>query len=283
MGGALPETSGRKNAGGTFYLMADKFEGPYRVPEEPLLLGWGRDRLDNYVGRVVTFRGELLLYHHTCGGPLKDDPSIAWQPGVGGPVAWGSPKSVQQRAGGTLWLKYWPGMDQLERRVLFDGPPPSAEGEGRFSWLPERPEDLSIRIRFRLDGKTSRVGAAWRWDEKRGGAAWLQSGEEGVKVLIGEVHAGGEAIPELKPDDEIRLGSVGAGDHELRVLVRGHRAEVYLDERWLFATPTPGSRQSGQTGVFASGGAAVQNARVAELSPLRPAAPFQRETGGETN
>jgi beta-fructofuranosidase len=75
-GGALKETSGRKNAGGTFYLMADKSEGPYRVPEEPLLLGWGHDRLDNYVGRIVRYGGELLLYHHTCGGPVKDDPSF---------------------------------------------------------------------------------------------------------------------------------------------------------------------------------------------------------------
>lgn len=270
-GGALPETSGRKNAGGTFYLMADKFEGPYQVPDEPLLLGWGRDQLDNYVGRVIEYGGELLLYHHTCGGPVKDDPSVAWQPGVGGPVTLGAPKIVQQRADGTLWLKYWPGIDKLERKVLFDGPPPRPEGEGGMAWLPERAEDLSIRIRFKLDGETSRVGTVWRWDGKNGGAAWLQSGEEGFKVVIGEVQATGEAMPTLQQDDAILCGPLGDGEHELRVLVRGHRAEVYLDGRLLFATPTPGSRESGQTGVFASGGAAVQNARVAELSPLRPA------------
>jgi sialate O-acetylesterase len=78
-GGALPDTSGRKRAGGTFYLMADSFDGPYRVPEEPLLLGWGRDQLDNYVGRVVMHQGELLLYHHTCGGPGEG--KVSWLPG----------------------------------------------------------------------------------------------------------------------------------------------------------------------------------------------------------
>lgn len=270
-GGALPDTSGRKRAGGTFYLMADSFEGPYRVPEEPLLLGWGRDQLDNYVGRVVMHQGELLLYHHTCGGPVKDDPGVAWQPGAGGPVTLGAPKSVQQRADGTLWLKYCERLATLEQAVRFDGPPPGGQGEGKVSWLPGRVADASVRIRFQVDGNPCQVGILWRWDGTQGGASWLQTGADGGTVVIGTAHAADGAMPTLKADDEIRCGPVAAGDHELRVLTRSHRAEVYLDERWLFATPISADGSPGEIGVFASGSAAVRQARLAELSPLRPA------------
>ena len=279
-GGSLPETSGRKKAGGTFYLMADKFEGPYRIPEEPLLLGWGGGHLDNYVGRVVRYRGELLLYHHTCGGPVKNDhpedpkglrglsASTPWQPGVGGPVTWGAPKSVQQRADGSLWLKYWPGMDQLERRLLFDGAPPQAVGEEAVRWLPVQAADLSIVLRFSVEKDASPVGLIWRWNGMRGGAVSVQPSDN--KVAIGELSAEGAAAPEMKSHDEIISASAGAGEHLLRVLVRGHRAEVYLDERWLFATPTLGNGgASGKVGFLTSSRAELRNVRVAELEPLQ--------------
>ncbi|MEI6234797.1 MAG: hypothetical protein WCT04_17220 [Planctomycetota bacterium] len=52
-------TSGREDAAGTWYLMADKKEGPFHVPSNPLLMGTGMGRIDHYQGaeKPRFFRG----------------------------------------------------------------------------------------------------------------------------------------------------------------------------------------------------------------------------------
>jgi hypothetical protein len=265
-GGSMPETSGRKQAGGTFYVMAEKREGPYRIPGEPLLLGWGRNRLDNYVGRTILHQGTLMLYHHTCGGPISDGPTVAWQPGKGGPVTWGAPKTVQQRQDGSLWLKYWPGMDKLERRVLFDGPPPQGAGNDPLLWLPITATDLSVALRFTVEDPSPPLGLVWRWNGQRGGTVMFHPLEN--KIEIGELRDSGNGPVKVEAYDEYLRVPPGAGERQIRVLVRGHRTEVYLDEQWVFSTPTPENGASGKVGLSASGKARVRNIRVAELKPF---------------
>jgi len=97
------DTSGRKDASGTWYLISTRREGPYQVPSRPLLLGSGRGRHDHYVGRTLTYKGKRLLYHHTWGD---------------GPVNWGTLKEVHQNQDGSLCLKYWSDLDLLATETL---------------------------------------------------------------------------------------------------------------------------------------------------------------------
>jgi len=271
-GGSMPATSGRKHAGGTFYLMADKMEGPYQAPSEPLLLGWGRNRLDNYVGRTIVRGGERLLYHHTVGGPVTNDSLCAWQPGKGGPVTWGSPKRVQQRTDGTLWLEYWPGLDRLERSVLMDGKPQATSmtnDKDSVLWLPVTAKDSMITCLFTPGKETQSVGIAWRWNGTRSGAVLLYPGEN--KLVIGEVRIATDGARQVEVMDEYDRVKPSAGERQLRVLVRGLRAEVYLDDQWIFATPTVEGSATGRIGLLVCGdGTSITNVRVAELEPLVP-------------
>jgi len=86
-------------AAGTWYLVADRKEGPYKVPENPLLLGSGMGRFDHYVGRTITCKGARLLYHQNWGEQRVD---------------WSTPKLVRQDASDGLVLKYWPALDCLK-------------------------------------------------------------------------------------------------------------------------------------------------------------------------
>ena len=93
---------------GTYYVVADRIEGPYRPPQgDPLLLG-NRDRerlFGTYVGRPLRVGSEVLFYHH-------------WTARY--PEAWyGPPKALVERRPGELGLDYWPGCEGLKGDVLF--------------------------------------------------------------------------------------------------------------------------------------------------------------------
>ncbi len=89
---------------GTFYRVADAFEGPYRVPEAPLLIGMRGAHMGPWAARVREHEGRQLLYHHTS----------AARP------AFAPPKEVVEIAPGELGLKYLPLMDRLAERTLAD-------------------------------------------------------------------------------------------------------------------------------------------------------------------
>ena len=87
----------RQRATGTFYLMSDRKAGPYRVPDDHLLIGSGEGRMDCYVGKIIETAAGPLLYHHICGFR----------------TAFAAPKVVRQNPDGTLFLERWPGLDEL--------------------------------------------------------------------------------------------------------------------------------------------------------------------------
>ena len=265
------DTPSRQAAAGTWYVIGEGRDGPYRVPEDPLLLGAGHGRLDNYVGRTIPFEGGRLLYHHTAQGP----------------VTWGVPKVVRQHDDGTLWLQYWPGVGKVETRVLLDGLvelPAERAGHGDWSldngaiagratqgeqtvlWLPiEAPDAMLTCV---VDAAAAeRVGVVWRWDGSRG-AALILDAAAGVMALE-NVDLEGERL-EGEVVDDARGLALGEGAHHLRVMVRAHRAEVFLDDRWMFATSMPAT--AGRVGLLLeSGEVRFGEMRIAELEPLENA------------
>ena len=99
-------TSGREDASGTWYIKANKKEGPYEVTENPLLLGTGMGRKDHYVGRTIIFKGQRLLYHQNWGDSKY--------------VSWSTPKLLLKDKNNELYLKYWPALDTLKTKLLFE-------------------------------------------------------------------------------------------------------------------------------------------------------------------
>lgn len=273
------DTSGRTNATGTWYVIGETHDGPYREGKAPLLLGCGHGRFDNYVGRTIPFEGGRLLYHHTAGG---------------GPVTWGAPKIVRQHDDGSLWLQYWPGLVKLEKRVVLESPKDvdglERLGNGAWTsagrsvtgevakahqavlWLPVSPSDAMITCTVdprKADG----VGLVWRWDGKKG--AGLRMAAKGDTLAIVDVTGGDKRLLLTTVDDFSGSESKPDARH-LRVMIRAHRVEVYVDDRWIFGTSMADSPKTGRLGLLIeSGSASFANLRVAELEPLMMAKPTQ--------
>jgi hypothetical protein len=267
-GGTRKDTGGRTAATGTFYAMADSRDGPYRAPGNCLLLASGRGRFDNYVARTIPYGNTRLLYHHTAGGP----------------VTWGVPKLVRQNDDGTLWLEYWPGAQALETRVLLDEPKgipvDDAVGPGQWRvrnssvtaqaggtsilWLPGTVADAMITCAIAA-GECERAGLVWRCNGGKGNAVGISARERRIAIL--EVAAEGAISTKLL--DDIAGVRMPAGPQHLRVLVRAHRVEVYLNDAWLFGVSLPEAPPSGRIGLLVEGGTAeFASLRVAELEPL---------------
>ena len=264
---------GRKNASGTYYVLADHRDGPYRVPDAPLLLGSGNGRFDNYVGRTIPFEGSRMLYHHT----------------VGGPVTWGCPKRIRQNGDGTLWLEYWPGLEGLETCVLHDSSEvlSTADTMGRGAWraqdgciaadssgdqqcvlwLPVCPADAMITCRLTV-GASAHAGLIWRWDGERG-AGLMIDGEVHSAAVVNITRGEGTVDSEVV-DAYHGLRHAGDSQH-VRVLLRAHRAEVYINDRWIFGTSLTDMPPAGRVGLLVgSGPATFTGLRIAEIEPLKP-------------
>jgi hypothetical protein len=266
------DTSGRVNASGTWYIMAEHRDGPYRVPEKPLLLGSGNGRFDNYVGRTIPFDDTRLLYHHTAGGP----------------VTWAVPKLVRQNPDGTLRLQYWPGVNKLETRVLFEKPA-SLEGcepapgngwsvqdgaivghsDGGYwavLWLPF--ETANAMITCTIDAAKC-AGISWRHKDRPAPALTLDK-EKDTARLSDFAFAGYGTSGSLI--DECRGVGLGSGSWQVRILVRAHRAEIYVNDRWIFGASFTDMASRGRIGLLVgeNASAAFRDLRIAEIEPLVP-------------
>lgn len=268
--GSRKDTSGRINASGCYYVMSDKRDGLYHLPEQPLLVGSGRGRFDNYVARTIPFERGRLLYHHT----------------VGGAVTWGTVKRVRQNADGTLWLQYWSGLDKLITKALLaslkDVTPEQQTGQGKWSvrksvaigessgkpsvlWLPITASDFMLTCKIEMNAKSA--GVVWRWDGKAGCAVTLN--REGNVVAVARAAAEQDGIVTNVLDDISGAGNFTNRPQQLRVLVRAHRAEIYLNDRWLFGISLTESPPTGKIGLMTDGGATTfRRLRVDEIEPL---------------
>jgi hypothetical protein len=274
-------TPNRKLVTGVFYVIGDRREGPYRPPENPVLLGYSvtQDRFYHYVGRTMPYEDSRLLYHHTCGYQCA--------------AKFATPKLVRKNADGTLWLKYWSGLDPLQKEVIVDaddtGKIATGEGQGRGTWkldaqsihgesstdgpcilrLPIA-DAADVMLTCTLDRETSKAaGVVWRWAGGKGGCIRLhRSGA----VLSVDRMARKESALHFDSLDEYHGLDLSAPPIRLRLLVRADRVEVYVNDRWISNCPTYDIPAAGGIGLWVdSGSARFQNVRVAKLEPLERA------------
>jgi hypothetical protein len=268
--GSRKDVGGRVNASGTYYVVGDARDGPYRIPDDPLLLGSGQGRVDNYVARTIPDGPGRLVYHHTCGGP----------------VTLGTVKQLRQRPDGSLWLAYHPATDRLERRTLLDELSGVAveqpSGHGRWTAagetmagravagpsllpLPARAANLMITCQIE-PVQTGQAGLAWRSTGEAAYAAIADASTDSVRVV--SLRVDGAEIAETCLDEIVGLG-LPQGPQQLRVLARAHRSEVYLGDRWLFNVHTPEAREADGLGlIVCSGDARFGQLRISQIEPL---------------
>lgn len=291
------DTPSRRNASGTFYVMSRHRDGPYRLPPDPLILGSGNGRLDNYVGRVLPNGDGHLLYHHT----------------VGGTVVWGTVKQIKQNEDGTLRLEYWPGLDGLETEVLFNSqaatevsgiklngnwhweqgallgqtnaqagnlhgktqPPKQAESRNssRPPSLCQLPVEVSDMIfTCRLESTpNAQAGLFCRFDGRQGIAITIDRSEETVQVA--EFRHEKDRLTQKVLDTRYKA-PLAKGPDELRILTRDHRIEVYLNNQWMFGITMANTfHGSGAGAIVVNGQAHFTNLRIAQIEPLIPTDP----------
>jgi hypothetical protein len=252
----VQNTSGRKNARGTYYIMSNKRDGPYHLPPAPLLLGSGMGRFDVYVGRTILYENKRLLYHQT----------------VGGKVSWGIPKIIRQNKDGTLWLEYWHGFDKLEKSILPEDFSKvisnnitgkgiwRKQGNSVFGetpanqkcvlWLPVLANDAMITCEIKMD-MAEKTGLVWKWNNQSGEGLLIDKN----KISLCKLSSRGNTLSsELA--DEFQGFYAKPGYQHMRIILRGQRVEVYVNDHWVFGTLMNPGRE-GRIGLYLESGKSI--------------------------
>ena len=278
-GGASPcrrDTPSRIRPFGTWYQRADRFEGPYTMPADPLLLGSGQGRWDCYVGRTINLDGRRLLYHHM--GPAAP--------------AWAAPKWVEPGPDRTLALKYWPGLAKLRSDVLvrdfsrarLDDPLLQAAGrwnraadhtrlEGQSNSVPSAVA-LADPVRdFELlctidatRAESASVLFDLAGDPLTGMALSLR--RDSGSAEIGPVQMTLAPAISLGMLDCCKTPLVLSQSLKLRLLIRAEYMECYLNDQWIFSTILGNRPVPGRIGFAVCGGSALFAGL--EIHSLRP-------------
>jgi hypothetical protein len=257
-------TSGRADAMGTWYLRAEVGKEVWELPPAPLLLGSGRGRFDNYVGRTVMFREQLLLYHQTWGE---------------GKVSWATPKLVSQDADGNLVLRYWSNLDALISAA--------AMANGHFS-VAAAPDETALELidttieDFMLTCSADvslADGATLLW-HVRSGSTVVTSGlhidSRQNTISLVEVRYLEESVRRFNSNtysrylrDDYVFDTLDSRNLRIRIISRAHQVEVYIDDVWLFSMDMSDLPSSGQFGILCdSGQLHLSDVMISELEPL---------------
>ena len=244
-GGLHTRTATRSNPAGTFYQIYDKAKKRFVFPDDCLLIGSANNRQCAWAARTVVGKGgkRLLYYHVTAEFP-----------------SFGIPKEIAAKKDGTLFLKYFAGMDGLYGMRIPLQPCPIANDGGHWvvagnnfrgkagiygSALP-----VAEAENFIFDGTVSVNGgdkagiACWHTDSEEAGAAvvWLDFANrritaawehyreyEGFGDFQSDVVNGGM----IRERDEKQYGLAYGVPYRLKIIARDSTLDVYIDGEWV--------------------------------------------------
>ena len=275
--GILCDTPSRHGAQGTFYAVGDSYEGPYTIPEDNLLIGSGDlSWCQSYVGRITTFKGEQLLYHHQ-GFPK---PSL------------GFPKRLVQQPDGLLKAGYWDDVEELHGRTIDldlgnfketcdiqigqwnttgqDGLAGASDcGTSLIQLNQELPADIHLRCSVTAES-ASRWGITVR-DTDQGmqditGAALVGDLKHGQWIFGKPVHNWTSFV---RPIERIHEAPQKNQAYRVDLFVRDIYLEVYIDGIWLFTRIIADYRREGKVGfMIDTGQVKFESIHVWELEPF---------------
>ena len=272
-GGLRLSTDGRESADGTFYMMADNWDGPFHLPDDYLLVGAEKGVRGPYCGHTIVSPDHgRILYHHITG----DRPALS------------VPKKVRTRSDGTLWLEYMPLLELLESETICDSAQqlPSFEPRDWGEW--ER-SDGRVTAKAKSVGSSCRV-VRWttdvhlccdiRLNSAAGAGVVLRSiDDHGVWVFLNrdrqqlEVGAASYRLnmgwSRTSGGDACRCELDCDREYRLRCFARDEHFEVYLDDRWVFTLDLASEARTGDIELFVERGDAVfSNLRIAALHEM---------------
>lgn len=275
-------TPTKEDIRGTLYMVSDSFNGPYILPENPLLIGSGHKNLGAYVARSIGYPGGRLLYHHV------GDSSITR------PV-WGSPKMIRAKEDGSLWLEYLSVLEKLETKVLAnsmtDIPSSIVNDMGRWKKngsrltgtnetsgssykITDNIRDLHFQCRISAESACC-AGIILRVSEQ----------DQGVAIILDfemrKLQIGSAEIPAIYNSalglfgwncnihDSYNFPLNKGVNYHLRCFARAEFFEVYLDNAWIFTACLPDSPLSGNIEFYIERGEAeFSDLRLAEIEKL---------------
>lgn len=228
-------TSGREDASGTWYLVADRKEGPYSVPNNPLLMGTGMGRIDHYVGRTILRNGKRVMYCQN------------WGPYSG--VNWSTPKLVHASDSHDLSLKYWPELDVLKKEKLYSAASlrikTDADKQNQIHDI-DKLTASDFMLTCDLDAaKAASCTITWRSALPLSPPNSEKTPTYGLKVepkdgcfslvqVVPSLHFGGNTYQSYINDRYKNKFLCSSGKLQIRIMVRHNRSEVYANDIWLF-------------------------------------------------
>jgi len=263
-------TSGREDAAGTWYLMADKKEGPYRVPTNPLLMGTGMGRIDHYVGRTITNKGKRLMYCQN------------WGDFVG--CNWSTPKLIKTEPNHELYLSYWPELDVLKKARIFAAPSLAVKSDADKRYKIHdlegvKASDFMLTCDLAITSAKS-CTITWRSQlplappqcEKTltyGLRIEPKEGQFSLVQVYPKLLFGGNTYNTMLNDRYTNKDLCGGGKMKLRLLVRNNRSEVYINDRWIFNVGFRDLLAEGGFSILAeSGEVNLSNLEIHDLEAL---------------
>jgi hypothetical protein len=276
------DTKSRRQCTGTFYAIADSYEGPYHVPQNNLLIGCGQTS-NAYVGRVIQWKGEPLLYHQN------------WWPSV----ATGLPKRIVQEKDGTLKIMYWPGLEQIHtdevplpldqivlqgeflgvgewKKTGSAGVRVSSDGGSTLALVPGELQDIHLRcsvtvksgLRFAITLRDmGHANKRKEGDPKDKKGVAIQGDLQYGQWHFGTVEHSWASRIDL---NEVVYEAPQAGKtYQLDLFVRDIYFEAYVDGVWKFTWNIHDKARRGGVGFYIEDGAATfENIRVWNLEPI---------------
>jgi len=275
--GVSCDTPSRRDAQGTFYAVGDSYEGPYTIPADHLLIGSGDlSPCQSYVGRITTFNGEPLLYHHQ-GFPK---PSL------------GFPKRLVQQPDGLLKAGYWDDVEKLHVRTIDADPGTFKEtcdtqigrwsttgqnsltgasdyGMSLIQLKQELPADIHLRCKVTTES-ASRWGITVRDTDRRleeiTGAAVVGDLKHGQWIFGKPVHSWTSFV---RPIEHICQAPRKNRSYQVDLFVRDIYFEVYIDGLWLLTRVIADYRREGKLGFMVdTGQVKFENIHIWELEPF---------------
>jgi len=281
LGGIRIDTPSREYANGSFYMVGDRYEGPYTLPEDSLLIGSGYGKRDACCARTIEYHGQrLLCYHIDAKRPT-----------------WGAPKIIRARDDGGLWLQYFPLLEKLETGVIYsslndiptDGPPDrgvwkcnngvltgKAYVVGTAYQVAKDVSDLHFQFRISMSSSGGRAGVILRGVRTGRGAAIIldftkqrllicPATGETFEMKAYDLNFGWTTMTRDSTPCQLERGR----SYHLRCFARDEHFEVYLDDRWIFTTVIADAPKRGTVEFCVERGEAeFTDLRLAEIESL---------------